>query len=142
MSAIFIQALSLFWRSWEQIVESHPPSAEAERPAVVTANVSTTSRSRRWCRFTMVRKMRTDVNTTKKVECQRRLKRTSSIGLKMTDQKLADMATAVIAAILDTGTCSAASNCGMTKKTVPLVRPRVVLERPINQTGGTRRLDF
>jgi hypothetical protein len=59
----------------------------------------------------------------------------------MTAQKFADMATAVMAAILASGTCSAASNWGMTKKIVPVLRPSVVLERPINQTGGTARFD-
>jgi hypothetical protein len=29
----------------------------------------------------------------------------------------------------------------MTKKIVPVLRPSVVLERPINQTGGTARFD-
>ena len=60
----------------------------------------------------------------------------------MTDQKLADIAAAVIAAMRASGTCRAASNCGITKKTIPSVEAHRGVEKPINQTGGTRRLGF
>src|ERR1700733_12316429 len=86
--------------------------------------------------------MRMEVRPAKKVAYERRLKRTSRIGTSRRVEKLEDMAAAVIAAMRASGTCRAASNCGITKKTIPALRPTVEFERPINQTGGTRRLDF
>src|SRR5438270_3634211 len=87
-------------------------------------------------------KMRMEVRPAKKVAYQRRLKRTSSIGTNRMAVKLEDMAAAVMAAMRASGTWCAASSCGIAKKTIPTTRPIVEFERPINQTGGTPRLDF
>ena len=76
------------------------------------------------------------------VAYHRRLKRTSSMGEKNTNQKKGVLASAVMAAIFDSGTCAAAMSWGMTKKTSPLVNPRVALERPISHKGETRRVQF
>src|SRR5262245_23774191 len=76
------------------------------------------------------------------VAYQRRLKRTSRMGAKKTNQKNGELATAVMAAIFSSGTCPAAMSCGITKKIIPLLHPSVVLERPISHTGGTRRVEF
>jgi|SRR5690348_11552575 len=73
---------------------------------------------------------------------QRRLKRTSSIGLNTTAQKLGDIATAVMAAILASGMRSAASSWGSAKKTMPVLNPRVALDRPMTHTAGGRRLEY
>src|SRR5487761_929752 len=83
-----------------------------------------------------------DVAAAKTVAYQRRLNRTSSMGLKITHQKLEDIAAAVIPAILASETCCAASNWGMTKNAIPVARPTVEFERPISQTGGPGRLDL
>src|SRR6266852_2806652 len=64
------------------------------------------------------------------------------MGAKNTKQKPGKLATAVMAAIFSSGTCAAAMSWGMTKKMNPLLNPRVVLERPISHTGGTRRVEF
>lgn len=72
----------------------------------------------------------------------RRLKRTPSMGLKRTNQKLGDVAIAVMNAIFDSGTCAAAMSWGTTKRVIPVPKPRVALERPISHTGGRRRMEF
>src|ERR1700733_1961553 len=87
-------------------------------------------------------KTRVEVSAAKKVAYQRRLNRTSSIGTNMMAEKLEDMAAAVIAAMRASGTWRAASSCGITKKTIPTLKPTVQFERPISQTGGVWRLDF
>lgn len=60
-------------------------------------------------------------------------------GAKKTLQKDGDNATAVIAAICDSGRCSAANSWGSAKKTMPLLNPMVPLHIPISQTGGVVR---
>src|ERR1035438_9823171 len=78
----------------------------------------------------------------KTVAYQRRLKRTSRMGAKRTLQKLGENATAVMAAICHSGTCSAANNCGSANNTMPLLNPMVALHIPISQMGGVSRLVF
>ena len=73
---------------------------------------------------------------------QRRLKRTSRMGAKRTLQKLGENATAVMAAICHSGTCSAANNCGSANNTMPLLNPMVALHMPISQMGGVPRSVF
>ena len=55
----------------------------------------------------------------------------------MNGQKLEDIAAAVIPAMVASGTCWAASNCGMAKKAMPLVSPTEEFERPRSHTGGS-----
>src|SRR6202023_2305091 len=87
-------------------------------------------------------KTRTAARKAKKVAYQRRLKRTSSMGPKMTAQKLGDKAIAVMAAILASETWCVASTWGIAKKAMPLYKPKAAFERPMSQVGGTWRFGF
>jgi hypothetical protein len=60
------------------------------------------------------------------------------MGPNTNGQKLEDIAAAVIPAMVASGTFCAASNWGMTKNAMPLVRPTEQFDRPMSQTGGMR----
>jgi hypothetical protein len=45
-------------------------------------------------------------------------------------------------AIWDSGTCAAAMSRGTTKGVIPVLKPRLTLERPINRAGGGRHMEF
>src|SRR5689334_15827566 len=78
----------------------------------------------------------------KTVAYQRRLKRTSRMGEKNTNQKPGVLASAAMAAIFGSGTFAPAISWGITKKIIPLASPMVASERPNNHTGGTGRVTF
>src|SRR5579859_484365 len=78
----------------------------------------------------------------KPVAYHRRLKRTSRMGEKNTNQKPGVLASAAIAAIFGSGTFAPAISWGITKKILPLASPMVASERPNNHTGGTGRVTF
>jgi hypothetical protein len=73
------------------------------------------------------------------IEYQRRLNRTSSMGLTRKVQKPGEIITAVIAAIVPSGTCRALNSCGTDIAKMPPYMPNTELVRPINQTGASER---
>ena len=70
-------------------------------------------------------------------EYQRLLKRTSSIGLTKKVQNPGDTMTAVIAAIVVSGTCRMLRSCGTEIKMMPPYMPKTELVRPISHIGAT-----
>ncbi len=70
------------------------------------------------------------------MQYQRRLKRTSSTGLTRNVQKPGDSMTAVIEAIVLSGTCRALSNCGTDMTTMPPYIPNTALLSPVSHTGA------
>ena len=69
-------------------------------------------------------------------EYHRRLKRTSSTGLTKNDQMPGESITAVIAAMVDSGTCRALNNCGTEITMMPPYMPKTPLAKPISHRGA------
>ncbi len=72
-------------------------------------------------------------------EYQRLLNRTSNTGLTMKVQNPGDTMTAVIAAMVVSGTCRMLSSCGTEIKMIPPYIPKTELVRPISHIGATDR---
>jgi hypothetical protein len=70
------------------------------------------------------------------MEYQRRLQRTSSTGLAKKVQKPGEIITAVIAAIVVSGTRRALSICGTDITRTPPYMPNSAFAKPIIQTGA------
>jgi len=73
------------------------------------------------------------------VEYQRRLKRTSSMGLATMDQKPGEIVIAVIAEIVASGTWRAFRGSGTEVTRIPPYMPKGALVMPISHRGTARR---
>ena len=73
------------------------------------------------------------------IEYQRLLKRTSSTGLTRNVQKPGESMTAVMAAMVPSGTWRALGSCGIEMTTTPPYMPNTELVSPISQTGACAR---
>ena len=97
------------------------------------------STSRRSSRLSSVQASNAAAASAVTTEYHRRLKRTSSTGLARKAQKPGEIMTAVIAAIVPSGTWRALSSCGIEMTTMPPYMPNPALVSPINQIGERGR---